>query len=101
GGAGPPGGRGPPIALPRQVEPVDRVNDVEEGEGISDLVGLQMPDQMPGDRASQDGDLLLGLLNAILAEGGDARGHRTPDAVDVNGLGYGDEPHILGASAGA
>ena len=69
----PAGGLGPPIDLLGQVEAVHGLDAVEEMDGILGLIGLQMPDEVPGHRMAQRLDLVLGFLDAVLAERGGPR----------------------------
>src|SRR4026207_1263335 len=75
-------GRAATPPLVRQLQAVERVDDVEQLDGVLHLVGLQVADQVPGGRPAQLGDLGLRFLHAVLAEGLHAGRHRRPDALD-------------------
>src|SRR5262249_36402562 len=92
---------GPPIELGREVETVERVDEIEELERLPHLVRLQVTDEMPRDRPTQRGDLLLCLLHAVLAERGHAGRHGVLDALDVDGFGDADQEDVAAAAAGA
>ncbi len=56
---------------PRELFPVDRLDHIEQRDGLSDLVGLQRPDQMEldiGKRVPERGPFAGGFLDTVLAE---------------------------------
>src|SRR5215510_2359133 len=56
------------VEVLRQPQAVDRLDQIEQLTDQSDLITLQMADQMPLHPAPKGSDLCLRLLHAILAE---------------------------------
>jgi hypothetical protein len=68
------------------------MDEVEEGQRTADLVALEVPDQMPADRGTADGAvLLLELRDTVLAAVEQAGLGRGVDRVDGMALRDGDE----------
>ena len=64
-----------------QFERIKRMYDIKKLNGLSYLVRLQMPDQMPFNLAPADlFDLNLGFLNLVLTKSVNARTYRLQDS---------------------
>ncbi len=71
-------GFGAAVQLLRQLDPVDRIDEVEEPDRVLRLVGLEMADEVP-DAAAHLLDLAARLLHLVFPEAHDARAHRLAD----------------------
>ena len=80
------------------------MNCIKEAERGLDLVGLQVADHVPGDFAAQVAEgigLLLGFLDAVLADVTDAGFDCLADGVWTEALGDGDECDVCWIAAAA
>ena len=82
-----------------QPVPVQGFDDIEEGQGVPDLVGLEGADEAQLEALAATLPPGLGLLDAVLAEdplpGGDHRGDRLPGLL----LGDGGQDNLRRAAA--
>jgi hypothetical protein len=69
-----------------ELDRIDRLDDLERRQGALRLVRLERSDEVPG-RARDVGRLLLRFLDAVLAEGRQARNDGRPKARRRDGLG--------------
>src|SRR5215831_18036612 len=77
------------------------MNDVKPGRGLSCLVRLKMPDEVPPDwQVGQVKPFLLRFLQLVLAEVDLAVLSRSADSVGAKRLGDGDEPDVRGIAPG-
>src|SRR4029077_2564528 len=93
---GPAAGARPLVELLRQVHAVERVDDVEQLEGVAHLVGLQVADQMPRNWPADLAHLVARLLDPILTERRHPRVDRLPDPRHLHGLRDTDQQHVRG-----
>ena len=85
-----------------KARPVDRLDDVEESDGIAHLVGLERADQMQheiGTALAQRRKLVLRLLHPVLAEHSLTGGDRRLDGLGRVRLADRDQGHRLGRPA--
>jgi len=92
---------GPPAQFLRQLQAVDGVDPVKEGDDVLDLVGLQMADHVPLDRLPDGGNFFPGFLNVVFAQKPDARVNGLPDALGLHGFGNRHQPDACGVAPGA
>jgi len=90
-----------PAQLLGQLEPVHRVDPVEEPRRVPGLVGLEPADQVPGHRTAERLDLLARFLDAVLSQGRDTCRDGHPDTLGVHRLGDRDEEHVVGGATGS
>ena len=89
------------VQLPGQLDPVDRVDHVEQLEGVLRLVRLQVPDEVPRDGPADLGDLRARLLHPVLAERAQPGRDRLADAADVHRLRDADDQDVGGGPPAA
>src|SRR5579872_5067792 len=85
---------------PRQPRPVERLDDVEQGERVLDLVRLQRADQPQFEPFAPAGPAALGLLHPVLAEAPLARGEDRLYPLPGLLLADGDQRHVGRVAAG-
>src|SRR5947209_11125614 len=91
---------GAAVELAREVDAIDGVDHVEQLERVTDLVRLEVADEVPRHRPPELGDLAARLLHPVLAEHGQPCRQGRADACDLDRLGHADEQHVLGAPPG-
>lgn len=84
--------------FPRQLGPIDGMNNVEQRHGLGDLVGLEWPDQMQRhirEGGAQVRPFAHGLLHPVLAEIPLARFQNGPDRISIKGFRDRDQGHLI------
>src|SRR5262249_22925056 len=89
----------PLVELTCQLETIERVDEIEQLDGVPDFVGLQVTNEMPRDGSPERRYLVLGFLDAVLAEGGYAGGDGLADTVDIDRLRHADQEDVGSAPA--
>jgi hypothetical protein len=93
--------RGPTGDGEPELGPVDAVDQGEELQRTVDLVPLEVPDEVPAYVVGEEGRLLLRLLDAVLAQIGDALLEGRADTLRGKGFGDGDQGHGSRVAPGA
>jgi hypothetical protein len=89
-----------PVQPPGEVDRIDRLDRLEQLDRPAGLVRLKRPDQMPAS-ARHLGRLRFGLLDAVLAEQGQAGGDRVTQPGCRDGLGDRDQGDLRRIAAGS
>jgi len=72
----------------RKPHAIERMNQMKKPHGLARLIGLQMSHQMPGDRFRDVCDLLLRLLDAVLAKVRESGSDRRANAFGIHSFGH-------------
>jgi hypothetical protein len=91
---------GDAIGLLSELEGIDAVNGVEEGEDLADFIFLEVTDEMPMETGREEGNFCECFLDAIFSEKGVSGVDDILNHFGGPGLGNDEQLDIVGLASG-